>query len=191
MTMKLNDLVQKILDNAVDNIIKDHSTLKDRPELTEKMVLEIKLNINGERYTVVQLDGIFDGKYFDESNSLVSTTLPQYQDHFVRDYTVEYNCKMSDGNVFTTVYVNVKLEKRYYPTVFEFMDKFVKHPLFKEDNSEYYIVYKKKKYFLTPKVMFKFRNYTVRKITSTRYKQPNPLKNRYDIIKENWLFVKE
>ena len=185
--MKLRDLVQKILDNTVDNVVKEHPTLKNRPDLSE-MILEVKLNINGEKYSVFG-SGTFDGKYY--TNSMSCTTLPQYQDHFVHDYNVEYDCKVTQRRIFCTVYVNVELEKRYYPTVLEFVDKFLKHPLFKEDNSEYYIVYKKKKYFLTPKIMFKFRNYTVRKITSTRYKQPNPLENRYDIIKENWLFVRK
>ena len=189
MTMKLNDLVQNILDNAVDSLIKECPTLKDRPELTEKMLLEVKLNINGEKYTVVQLGGIFDGKYFDEHHGYTSTTLPQYQDHFVRDYTEEYNCQMSDGHVVGTVYVNVELEKRYYPTVLEFVDKFLKQPLFKDD-SEYYIVYKKRRYNLSPENIFKFRSYSIRRITSSGKTVIDYPERTYRTVKVNYLFVK-
>lgn len=189
MIMKLNDLVQKILDNFEDGLVKEHPTLRDRPELVEKMILEVKLNINGERYAVLQ-SGTFDGKYYTDNGSSRSTTLPQYQDHFVRDYNVEYDCKMTDGFLFSTAYVNVNLEKRYYPTVLEFVENFLKQPLFKEE-SVYYIVYKKKRYFLSPENIFKFRDYSIRRIVTFGKVVSDPMERTYRTILQNRLFVKK
>lgn len=189
MIMKLNDLVQKILDGAVDGILKEHLTLRDRPELVEKMILEVKLNINGEKYAVLQ-SGTFDGKYYTEDGRSRSTTLPQYQDHFVRDYNVEYDCKMTDGFLFSTAYVNVNLEKRYYPTVLEFIDNFMKQPFLEED-SEYFIAYKKRRYSLTPENIFKFRNYFIRKIISHGTTKIDYPERTYRTVRNNYLFVKK
>lgn len=94
------------------------------------------------------------------------TTLPQYKNYMVEDYTVEYDSRKNYENLDLHIYLDIKLRERKYPTLEEFMNTYMKEvPISREvDGEDKYtsiLVYKGKLYPRSPDMLFRFRNYKV------------------------------
>lgn len=94
------------------------------------------------------------------------TTLPQYKNYMVEDYTVEYDSRKNYDNLDLHIYLDIRLKERKYPTLEEFMNTYMKGipESTKIDGENKYtsiLVYKSELYSRSPDTMFKFRNYKV------------------------------
>lgn len=172
--MKLNDLISRIDENAdsfADRGLLDGGTISHLFHIT----------INSEKFEMTNrqrpLDDEYKGVYFrveDSKDKPYMTTLPQYKNYIVEDYTVEYDSRKNYENLDLHIYLDIKLRERKYPTLEEFMNTYMKEvpeseeiheccSAFREGEEVYtsVLVYKGKTYPRKPDNMFKFRHYKV------------------------------
>ena len=171
--MKLNDLISRIDENA--------DSYADRKLLNGGVINHLfHLTINSEKFEMTNrrrpLDEEYKGVYFrvdDVKDKPYMTTLPQYKNYMVEDYTVEYDSRKNYDNLDLHIYLDIKLKERKYPTLEEFMNTYMKDIPTSADfdgESRYtsLLVYKGELYPRSPDMLFKFRNYKVHKCYKDR-----------------------
>lgn len=188
--MKLNDLITEIDENAdefADKTLLDGGVINHLFHLT----------INSEKFEISKyrrsFDEEYDGVYFrveDDKDKPYMTTLPQYKNCIVDDYTVEYDSRKNYDDLNLHIYLDIKLRERTYPTLEEFMDTYLKDVPSSRKNEycsairegeEIYtsvLVYKGETYARSPDNMFKFRHYKVHRcyrgeVNYGTWKEPN------------------
>lgn len=166
--MKLNDLITKIDENA--------DTYANRDLLNGGVINHLyHLTINSEKFEFSKYNRAFDeeleGVYYrvkDDKDKPYTTTLPQYKNYIVDDYTVEYDSRKNYDDLNLHIYLDIKLKERTYPTLEEFMNTYLKdvpvsEDIDGEDKYTSMLIYKGEPYPRSPDMLFKFRNYKVHK----------------------------
>jgi hypothetical protein len=190
--MKLNDLIGKIDENA------DAYANKDL--LNGGVINHLyHLTINSEKFEFSKYNRAFDeeleGVYYrvkDDKDKPYTTTLSQYKNYIVDDYTVEYDSRKNYDDLNLHIYLDIRLKERTYPTLEEFMNTYLKDvPDTQKDGDEEYftsiIVYKGEIYRRSPDMLFKFRHYKVHKcyhgkIDLFAYHRYTPKESPYDPV---------
>lgn len=166
--MKLNDLISRIDENA--------DSYADRKLLNGGTISHLfHLTINSEKFEMTNrrrpLDEEYKGVYFrvdDVKDKPYMTTLPQYKNYIVDDYTVEYDSRKNYDDLNLHIYLDIRLKERTYPTLEEFMNTYLKdvpESTVIDDRDKYtsILVYKGETYPRSPDMLFKFRHYKVHK----------------------------